>query len=330
MINVFYYDFSFKHVILIITMITLFGFIFYAAFNMYMFFEENSIITRAVKGAYTRLNEKNKEREKKKVIERISVGNKKDNSILSVIDRAITYSGIQNKIKWLKTEVIVTITLLICIAMFTVMFALSKSAFNGTVACIALCIFEYALLIAASHRRYIEVENGIMEFLGNVQNFSGVETDIIAIFDKAANYTNEPIRTNVRRCVTEARHSGNTMQALNKLEDSIENDYFKLAIRNLSVCSRHSCNYSEVIEELKVLISDYVAFEKQKREKYKALRIEVIVLVVLVVFCLYKMVGFYENGIMGFIGGNRAIILYIGIVVAVIELYKTAIKPMMH
>lgn len=329
MINLFSYDFSYKHIIVIILLILGTATFSYSIYSIYEYLNKYGIVSKYAKNTYTRLCDMNKNREKQNAIALIEKGNEKDKSILAIIDRIITYSGINRKIKWVNTEVTISINIICIIFIISSVSVTTKSIINGVVTAIIMELVVVIALVIQCNRNYIKVEENSAQFMGCVENFSASSSDLIEILDKVGKYVDPVISREIDRCVTEANNSGNATASLIRLENTFENSYWKLIIRNLAICSRYSCNYTDAIKQLKDIVEEYIAYERQKREEYRNNRVMIAILLAVGIFAMNYVAAITETTLGDMLFTNR-IMLLVTVIALVTVIYISVIKGMIH
>ena len=329
MINIFSYNFSYKHIIVIILLILGVLSFSYSVYNIYIYLNRYGIISKYAKETYSRLCDINRNREKQNAITLIEKGNEKDKSIIATVDRMITYSGINRKIKWINTEVALSINIIGTVVIITATAVATKSVINGVIAAIILELITVIIIVLQCNKNYIKVEESLGQFMGCVENFSSSSNDLIEILDKVGKYVDPVISREIDRCVTEANNSGNATASLIRLENTFENSYWKLIIRNLAICSRYSCNYTDAIKQLKEIVEEYISYERQKREEYRNNRVMIMVLLAVGLFTM-SYVAIITDTTLGYMLLSNRIMLFITIIALAIVIYISIIKGMIH
>lgn len=329
MLAIFDYTFSYKHIIVVICLIAGLVSLSYAMYGIYSFLKDYSIISSTVRDIYDRLCEANKQREKRNMVLMVERGNENDSSLLAIVDRLIAYSGIAYKFRWLNTEVALTINIIACTVLIVAAWIISRSILLAIIAVAIVQLMLIVVLTFLADRNYIKVEDTLTQFMGCVENFSSTGNDIITILDKASKYIDPVIGQEVSRCVIEAKNSGNQTSALARLENKFQNKYWQIIIRNLSICARYSCNYSDAIAQLKDIIDEYITYEKEKREEYRNNRIMIAVMLVLGFIAMVYVSQIMEMSMAEMITSNilLAVVSIIGLVIVV---YISIIKGMLH
>lgn len=329
MINIFSYDFSYKHIVVILLLILGLAAFSYSIYSIYSYLNRYGIISKYAKETYTRLCDINKNREKQNAVTLIEKGNEKDKSILAIVDRMITYSGINRKIKWVNTEVALSINIICTVVVTSATSIATKSIINGVIAATILELAVVIVIIIQCNRNYIRVEESLGQFMGCVENFSSSSNDLIEILDKVEKYVDPVISREIDRCVTEANNSGNATASLIRLENTFENSYWKLIIRNLAICSRYSCNYTDAIKQLKEIVEEYISYERQKREEYRNNRVMIMILLAVGLFAM-NYVAVITDTTLGYMLLSNRIMLLITIIALAVVIYISIIKGMIH
>lgn len=329
MIYILMEDHSYRKWILIACIVMLLVVCSYTIYSIYMYLHHYSIISGTIKNVYGRMQDVSRKRQQKNLAAMVERGSEKDNSIIGRIDRAITYSGIPSKYKWASTEVLLSLNIIAMIVITIAIYIIYRSV---TVAIVAVTTLEIIIMIVLTYkanRKYIKVEDSLGEFMGCIENFSSTSDDIMVILDRCSKYIDTSIGAAVTRCVSEAKNSGNRVAAMARLESTFENKYWKLLIRNLSMCSRHSCNYTDVIKQLKDVIEEYTTYEKERRQEYRNNRMQIYAMLAIGGFSIVQTSSLIEGSWIEMITGNKLILLIS--VVGMIEVaYISIIKGMEH
>jgi Flp pilus assembly protein TadB len=184
---------------------------------------------------------------------------------LARVDEELAYSGIKEKLKWITTEVYLVIVIVSAAVVATFVTTATNSPVYGLFAGIFTVIIYRAIIGVMANARDQKTEAIMLQFMNIVDNFSRTSDDLINIFEKASRYIEEPLSSQIYDAVISAKNTGDTMQALQDLQDKVKNKHFKVLIRNLEISSRFETNYSEIIEDCRQTFHDYLQSEKEKR-----------------------------------------------------------------
>ena len=309
--------------------------LFVLAYKTYTHLNKYSIIRTRINEAYERLQSAANEREKEAQEKRLLVGRTDDKNMLDRFDELIAYSGIRNYAKWLTTEIALSIMIGVVVTVAIIVIVLMNNFILAIASGALAYLLMYSILLFMKSKQRDAIDKQIIQFVNIVRNFANTSDDLIEILEKTYPYMDRPLREYLRRCVTEARSSGDGLAALAKLEENVDHDYFRLVIRNLSISSRYEANYAEIVEDSKEMLKQYLAHEQKKAQIYKGGRIEI-----LAIFLL----GLASVGLVGKISpsnknviqlmmeggtiGNGVLLFVIG--VAGFVIYTILIKTMRH
>lgn len=336
MIEALTYEFSYKTVILILLMIVLLGVTIYLIYAGYKFLRENSILSDKAYEVYNKINTKSTERKQKESLKKLySARSSNDKSLLIRLDRLIVYSGINKKFKWISSEIVIIAMILLGIISMIGVTILTHGIIYGLGAMILVEYVIYLWMVIARDLQYIKVEDSLNDFIGVIQNYSMLSNDIITIFEKALPDIDEPIKTYVKRCVLEAKSSGKRLAAMKRLEDSIENSYFKMIIRNLAICSSYSANYAKVIDQCKATTEIYISHERENRQINKNNAREMAKILTVGIMSVYASTFFIDENIsmlrvIKSYGNIGTVIVILALFVIMYTIYITIIKPLKH
>lgn len=228
---------------------------------------------------------------------REEVGRKEKDGFLSKFDHLIARSGITSYIKFLNTEIyitMITVVELLCIGMSMM---ITHSILLTLCCSLVLLFLSYLLLYIMSGMNYKKTETNLLEFANLLENYSKTNDDIITILYKIYPYLLNPLHDAVEACVYEARSTGNVSNALMNLENKIEHDKFKEIIRNIEICSRYEANYDEIIKDSRKMLRDYIAAREERKALLKNSRIEMTIIIFCCSIIISMLDGFSTIGI---------------------------------
>lgn len=257
-------EFLNSDIILYAMYIFLFGLIFYIVYSMLNYFKYHSRMKKTIQNLYAQMSAQEKLRAENERRERDIHGAGVKRDFLGKIDERLAYSGIKDTLKWITTEIYIVIVLLIVATVITI--STMKAGFIiGILLGIAVyAVFELIISLLIAYRNK-QTETIMLQFMNIVDNFSKTSDNLIAIFEKAARYIDEPLSTQILDAVTIAKNSGDKLGALQELQDRVKNRHFKVLVRNLEISSRYETNYSDIIEDCRGIFHNYIRNEKEKR-----------------------------------------------------------------
>lgn len=257
-------DFLNSEFLIIMIYVYLFCLVFYVVWSILNYFKYYSRVQKRIKSLYSQMSEQEKLRAEEERHQRDIYGEGKKTDFLASIDERLAYSGLKDKLRWLTTEVYILSVLLISVVCGTVV-VVTRGLILGLLTTILIILgFELfiSLLISIRNKR---TEAIMLQFMNIVDNFSKTSDDLISILEKSSRYIEDPLGSQIYDAVIAARHSGDTMTALQELQDNVKNKHFKVLIRNLEISSRYETNYSEIIEDCREVFHSYIKSEKEKQ-----------------------------------------------------------------
>lgn len=267
-----------KDITVILLYIMFIASLFCLLFFLIKYMTEYRVIRDALSRAYSRLSEIEKLRIQQSKEKSLVYGDTEEKGLNHKLDRLITYSGIQNKIKFINTEVL-TVSWIIVSALSIIISELSvDNIMYGLVLSITYIALTYIILVFLANQQYNKIHHSVIKFANLIENFSATNNDLISIFEKACLYIEDPLRRHIYDCVINARTSGDRDYALRKLQDSVQNNYFKELIRTLRISSSFEANYSEIIRDGKEALQNTLKYESEKQSIRKNGRIEMLTL----------------------------------------------------
>lgn len=277
---------SIEELAVIILQVILFITLFYFSYMSIRYLLLYRVLRQAVDRTYSRLSDREKIRLNSKKEQKLIYGDIEEKGLINNLDRMLTYSGLKYKYKFISTELIL-LAWVVGTALFIILSQyIFKTTIYGMIAALVFIAVTYMALNVFSNIQYKLVHKSILKFVNIIENFAATSNDIITILEKSCAYTQNPIRNAVYRCVVEARNSGDRDYALRKLQDSIENDYFKEMIRTLRISSSYEANYVEVVRDCKTVLQQALKYEAEKDSIRKNGRNDMLILTAVGTFCV--------------------------------------------
>lgn len=225
------------------------------------------------------------------------VGNREKKNVFYCMDETLYHAGIKEKLPWITVEILI---LFVGVVMFTVLFIVSKltgTFVMGVAAALLVLTAAVATLKLMCYIRNRKVEEGLLQFANLIENYSRTSDDIVGIFGKVYWYLEEPLRSTVAECYSEAATTGDFSKACSRLTKVIGNRQLTNLLNNLEICSRHEANYEAVTKANKKIIRDYITEKELRREMANSARMQVVVLVVIGIMII-SMLNSMTNGIL--------------------------------
>lgn len=214
---------------------------------------------------------------------------------LDKLDILIERSGLRKVIPFATSEIFIFFMLLVSILGYFVSkaFIYDFWIINLGISILILIGF-YLFLYITSGKTYEKIDNILLLYINNLENFSGSINDIITLFERVIPYTKEPLKQYTEDFVNEAK-SGNIKLAFRNFEKKIENRRFKNIIKNLEISSRHEANYEEVLKEARKTLKGYFGAKEDNKSTAKNGRVEIIMILFMGFIVMFIMKGFAPN-----------------------------------
>lgn len=298
----------------------LFGLLFYVVYSAINYFKYYSRMQKTLQSVYNRMSEQEKIRAQAERQQRDIHGEGGKHDWLARVDEELAYSGIKEKIKWMTTELYLIIVMIIT-AITTTVVAVNINVWYGLVAGVAVVVlFKLALMLMVNSRNK-RTEAIMLQFMNIVDNFSKTSDDLINILEKSSKYIDEPLSSQIYDAVIEAKNTGDTLLALQELQEKVKNKHFKVLIRNLEISSRFETNYSDIIEDCRDIFHNYIRTEKEKRSLRINGILEIFAMLACGAFCITILGELTEEGNIvnalwygGLVGKGLLIFLIIAVV----------------
>lgn len=273
----------------------LFVLVMFTVYNMMNYFKYHSRMRKTLQSIYTQMTDQEKNRAQTERQERDihGAGMKKD--WLSQIDEELAYSGLKEKFRWLTTELYILFNIIVTAVLISVM-TVWKGLLIGLFSAVVLQIGLKIVLATLVNQRNKKVESTMIQFMNIVDNFSKSSDDLITILDKSSRYVDDPLGSQLYDTVVTARNTGDSMMALQDLQDKVKNRQFKVLVRNLAISSRFETNYTEIIEDCREIFHEYLKNEKEKRSIRINGMLEIIAMLICGAACVFIISDITENG----------------------------------
>lgn len=236
----------------------------YIVYSTMNYFKYHSRMQKTLQALYVQMSDQEKARAEAERQQRDIHGEGVKTDWLGRLDEELAYSGIKEKFSWLTTELYVIIVMLTATLVMTVTVVVSGLWQGLMAACLVVSAFKLVITLI-SNARDRKTETQLLQFMNIIDNFSKTSDDLVEILEKASRYIDDPLGGQIYDAVQEARNTGDSMMALQDLQNNVKNKHFKILIRNLETSSRFENNYSDIIEDCRNIFHDYIRAQKEKR-----------------------------------------------------------------
>lgn len=236
----------------------------YIVYSTMNYFKYHSRMQKTIQSLYIQMSDQERARAETERQQRDIHGAGIKTDWLGRLDEELAYSGIKDKLKWMTTEIYIILVTLITTVVGTA-FVLFSGLWQGILAGVIIVVIFKLIITLLCNSRDKKIEAQLLQFMNIIDNFSRTSDDLIDILEKASRYIDDPLGSQIYDAVQEARNTGDSLLALQDLQESVKSKHFKILIRNLETSSRFENNYSDIIEDCRSIFHDYIKAQKEKR-----------------------------------------------------------------
>ena len=236
----------------------------YIVYSTMNYFKYHSRMQKTIQSLYVQMNDQERARAEAERQQRDIHGEGIKTDWLGRLDEELAYSGIKDKFRWMTTEIYIIIVTLVTTLVTTLTVVLA-GLWQGFLAGIITVVAFKLIITLISNSRDKKTEAQLLQFMNIIDNFSRTSDDLIGILEKASRYIEDPLGNQIYDAVQEARNTGDSLLALQELQNNVKSKHFKILIRNLETSSRFENNYSDIIEDCRNIFHDYIKAQKEKR-----------------------------------------------------------------
>ena len=242
----------------------LFLLITYCIYSILNYFKYYSNVKNNIYTMYKKMSEDDRIRLERERRERDIHGLVEKHDFLDRINSELIYSGLREKYTWITTELYIMINIILMALSFLLATVLSN-IFIGLIVVIIIFLVNRFIIMFLGNRRNRHTEEAMLQLMNIIDNFSKSSDDIVTIIEHTSRYIPEPLSGSLYRCAVKARNSGDASGALDDLRDEVKNKYFKVMIKSLEISSRHTAEYSSIIQDCRDSYHIYLKNEKEKQ-----------------------------------------------------------------
>jgi len=233
--------------------------------NMYDYMVGSRVVHQKMKSLYDRMDTSEKLRNAQIRQNKLTYGKVEKENWQVKLNLKIKHSGLRDLIPWLSVEVYMLLNLVLTILNFilsTILFG--NVLYSGAIAFTTPIVFMSILSIMGIVR-YNKTEKNVIAFANIIENFAMTSNDLINIFDRVSQYMEEPLRTELKRCVTTARTTGDMSIAIDELQENVEYEMFQTLVRNLEIASKFGANYISIIQECRDMLQTHLRDNRERK-----------------------------------------------------------------
>ena len=181
----------------------------------------------------------------------------------------IEQSGINIKFKFVNAFLVVVISLILGFIFFffskKYMEVLFPSIILGVIGFQIPSIILNIMVSINSDK----ITKKLVDFINLLKNFCMIKNDISSAIAGSSEYLKEPLKNICETYTYEVKHGIAPYDALENAKEKIDNNQYKLLIKNLQICSKHSNEFLKVLKNSEGLI---LRFSKEQNLRKKEIK----------------------------------------------------------
>lgn len=244
----------------------------------YNYLVDSRILRQKMRQLYDRMDTSEKLRAAYSREQRIIHGKVEKENWQVKLNLKLRHSGVRDLVPWLSVEVYMIINIVATMLNFLLATILFGKMLYSFLIAVATPIAFIAVLSILSIIRYNKTEKNVIAFANIIENFAMTSKDLIDIFDRVSPYMEDPLRTELKRCVTTARTTGDMMLAIEELQENVEYEMFQKLIQNLGITSKCEANYISIIQDCRDMLQTHLRDQRERKQIYRDGRITIIAL----------------------------------------------------
>lgn len=185
-------------------------------------------------------------------------------SLLFSLEQILQYSGLKNYVPgltvewWLAGNAAALSGIFIGIWIFA-------GLMPAVAAVVLLAAAEAAAIRAMRTANLRRVNNNLMKLLDFLGNYSVTAAEATGVFSQVSRYMEEPLRSVLDACCTEAQITGDAGLALLSMAEKIEHPKFKELTRNMEISVRYSADFSALVLSSRRSLREYLRVSQERR-----------------------------------------------------------------
>lgn len=194
------------------------------------------------------------------------VSKKKDFKYIKNLSLLIEQSGVSTKYRFITPSFVIMISIILALVSWVV----SQNVIQILVPSILMAIIGYKvpsvvlnILVAINSDK---ITKKLIDFINLLKNFCLVKNDIVFAITASEEYLKEPLKSICSTFKYEVKHGFQPYDALENMKKKIDNNQYRLLIKNLQICSKHSNEFLKVLRNSEKLILNYLK-EQTLRKK---------------------------------------------------------------
>lgn len=211
------------------------------------------------------------------------------------VDIFLIQSGIKFKIPGLTAEAFIAAMVFAAIISLLLGTMLLKSVLLGSIVSITVVVASYLFLYMKRSVNFKRTEEDVMKFINLLENINYSETRLDQIFRRAVPYLKNPLKDIVEQFCHEVDAGISTEMALANMIDRVDHKKLKILLKSFQISNSKEQNYSEIIEENRDIMREYIAERKERENIKKNAFVELCIIALMGLVVIYLFSSMVEN-----------------------------------
>lgn len=196
------------------------------------------------------------------------------------LERLLYYSGIRQRFPAMTAEIWVAGGLAAMGALFlivTVFWGIRAALFTAA----AVTAAEVLALRYLRVRNLRRVNDNMMKLLDFLGNYSITASEVTSTLDQVSRYMEEPIKTVLEECYTEAQVTGDTGIALLSMADKVEHPKFQELARNMEISIRYCADLTALVNSSRRSLREHLRIAQERKAMLREAIVNMFLLLVM-------------------------------------------------
>lgn len=283
--------------------------IFLLCFLLIKYIQQNNILNVVANNIKESTNNSSQQRISKERENYKKYGNSTNINFFTKIDIALEMSDLKRKFPFLNTELLLLLIGASAVGAGVIVFILFGSSLPLILIAAGGVVFAYYVVIylmVAKNARI--VDDSIVQLANLLYSYSNVNSDIITVLDNVSAQLQNPLRTAINTCVSEARFDGDISGAFGRMCLKMRHRKLTEMMQAIEEGSKNNANYSQIIGRCYDSIIIYKGEKEVRRAMANGARVNImlmlLILVVAIVIILFMLNLSFIDFFFGSTGGK--------------------------
>lgn len=221
----------------------------------------------------------------------------KEHTLWYRMEQELHYSGLKRKFPGVTAENWIVGNLVVGAITFIVLILFMPKGWMAILGPVFLWGAEFVVLAGCKTKAMKSVDRNLLKFLDFLGNYSITAGEITGIFNQVSKYVEEPLKSALDECCSEAQITGDTGLALLSMAEKIEHPKFRELVRNMEISIRYCADFQALVQNSKRSVREYLRTGGERRSMLREASINLLLLIGMSGFILLTVDGLIELSI---------------------------------